>query len=81
MNFNHDVNKNWQGKANFSSEAEFIAAIKVLTKRGYGFTTPGRALDEPIPESDFYGIKWEYSSEMRGFIWHYTTQIDVYAAY
>ena len=70
------------GKMNFESEREFIEAVKVLTKRGYGFQRAGKVLDKPIPSSNFYGICWGISDwNERELVWFYTTKIEVYAAY
>ena len=81
-NFNSDIKYDHHGKCNYSSESEFIEAVKILTKRGYGFQAPGRVLDKPIPPSEFYGICWGLSDwNEKGLVWFYTTKIEVYAAY
>lgn len=70
------------GKMNFESEREFIEAVKILTKRGYGFQVPGRVLDKSIPHSEFYGICWGLSDQSeREPVWFFTTKQEVYAAY
>lgn len=81
-NFNSNIQSDQHGKCNYSSESEFIEAVKVLTKRGYGFQVPGRVLVVPIPPSDFYGICWGLSDQAeREPVWFFTTKPDVYAAY
>lgn len=70
------------GKMNFESEREFIDAVKILTKRGYSFKTPGRVLDVAIPASNFYGLWWGVSDQQeRALVYFYTTKRDIYAAY
>lgn len=81
-NYTSNIFIDQHGKANYSSESEFIEAVKTLTKRGYGFQEPGKVLDKPIPPSDFYGICWGLSDQAeRELVWFYTTKPDVYAAY